>query len=58
VSLNEGTLVLETELPDADFDSPEFDYIFGSETPTDSDTFRKVVELVKDAGGEFPSQDE
>lgn len=58
VSLNKGTLVLETELPDADFDAPEFDYIFESETPKDTDTFRKVVQMVKNAGGEFPSQDE
>jgi hypothetical protein len=58
VSLNTGTLVLETELPDADFDSDEFDYIFDSETPQDTETFRNVVEIVQQAGGKFPSQDE
>jgi len=57
VQLNEGRLYLETELPDADFDAAEYDYIFGTETPTDSDTFRNVVQLIKDAGGEFVSKD-
>ena len=58
VSLNTGRLYLETELPDADFDSDEFSYIFGTETPKDTEAFRNTVELIKQAGGSFPSQDE
>jgi len=58
VSLNKGRLYLETEVPDADFDADEFDYIFGTDTPSDTESFRNTVELIKQAGGEFPSQDE
>lgn len=58
VSLNKGRLYLETELPDADFDADEFDYIFGTDTPSDTESFRNTVELIKQAGGSFPSQDE
>jgi len=57
VTLNTGRLYLETELPDADFNSDEFQYIFGTNTPKDTETFRNTVELIKQSGGTFPSQD-
>lgn len=58
VTVDMVDIILEREIPDADYSSPYFKQIFGRKKycNADNDGFRRGIEIVKEMGGKFPDQ--
>lgn len=58
LSVDMVDIILENEIPDADYDSPYFKQIFGRKRycSANDNSFQRGIEIVKEMGGSFPDQ--